>query len=109
MKKELLFSLHKNDFIVQTFRAGGKGGQKQNKTSSGVRIIHPASNARGECREERSQPMNKKIAFKRLTETDRFKLWVKMRVAEITTGETTEQWVERMMLPENLKIELVEV
>jgi len=38
MSKELLFSLTKKDFRVDTFRAGGKGGQKQNKTNSGVRV-----------------------------------------------------------------------
>ena len=62
-KKELLFSLTKKDFVVETFRAGGKGGQKQNKTDSGVRIKHPASGAVAESREERSQHQNKKIAF----------------------------------------------
>jgi protein subunit release factor B len=40
MGKELLFSLTKKDFRIDTFRAGGKGGQKQNKTSSGVRVTH---------------------------------------------------------------------
>jgi len=41
--KNKLFSLTKKDFDIQTFRAGGKGGQKQNKISSGVRIIHRES------------------------------------------------------------------
>ena len=108
MTRELLFSLHKSDFIMQAFRAGGKGGQKQNKTSSGVRIIHPVSGARGECREERSQHTNKRRAFERLIESKKFQLWMKMRAAEITTGETTEEWVERMLAPENLKVEYIE-
>ncbi len=49
--KKLLFSITKDDFTVQTFRSGGKGGQNQNKVESGVRIIHPASGAIGESRE----------------------------------------------------------
>ena len=49
MSRELLFSLTKNDFELQFFRAGGKGGQKQNKTSSGCRIIHKESGAVGYC------------------------------------------------------------
>jgi protein subunit release factor B len=38
MKKEKLFSITKKDFKIQTFRSGGKGGQHQNKTNSGVAI-----------------------------------------------------------------------
>lgn len=50
--KELLFSLTKKDFRIETFRSGGKGGQHQNKTDSGVRIVHLESGAVGESREE---------------------------------------------------------
>jgi len=42
-KKELLFSLTKKDFKVETFRGSGAGGQHRNKTDSAVRIKHPAS------------------------------------------------------------------
>jgi protein subunit release factor B len=43
MGKELIYSLTKKDFIVRTFRGSGPGGQKRNKTSSGVEIVHPSS------------------------------------------------------------------
>lgn len=66
MAKELLFSITKEDLIIQTFRSGGKGGQNQNKRESGVRIIHPESGARGESRNHRTQLANKKEAFRRL-------------------------------------------
>jgi len=69
-----LFSLTKKNFEIQTFRSGGPGGQHQNKTSSGVRIIHKESGAVGESREHKSQLQNKKAAFTRLTESDKFKL-----------------------------------
>ena len=65
-EKELIFSARKKDFRIDTFRAGGKGGQKQNKTDSGVRITHIESGLAAESREERSQHQNKKIAFERL-------------------------------------------
>jgi len=105
MGKEFLFSVGKRDLKIQTFAAGGKGGQHQNKTASGVRIIHEASGARAESREERSQGRNKKIAFKRLAASPKFVAWMHRRVHEISTGETIEQKTERSMVPENLKIE----
>lgn len=71
-----IISLTSKDFVLQTMRAGGKGGQYQNKTESAVRIIHPESGAIGESREERSQLQNKKIAFKRLTSCDKFRKWL---------------------------------
>ena len=107
MEKKLLFSLTKNDFRIDTFRAGGKGGQKQNKTSSGVRITHIASGAVGESREERSQLQNKKIAFNRMAESKEFKIWHKIEVARCL-GRTAEieKEVERSIKEENLKIEM---
>lgn len=104
--KELLFSLTKKDFEIQTFRAGGKGGQNQNKVESGVRIIHPASNARGESREHRTQLQNKKAAFKRMLETKQFKLWHKLKCAELMGEESIESKVKKLMSPENIKIEV---
>ncbi len=73
MKRELLFSVTLKDCEVQHFRAGGPGGQKQNKTSSGSRVIHRPSGARGESREERSQLQNTKKAFVRMAESQKWK------------------------------------
>lgn len=106
-KRELLLRLTKNDFEIQTFKAGGKGGQHQNKTDSGVRIIHKASGATGESRSERSQLTNKKLAFKRLSKSPKFKFWLRGMVLELTTGKTIEQRVDEQMKPENLRIETV--
>jgi len=106
MKKELLFSVIKDNFDIQTFRSGGKGGQHQNKTDSGVRIVHKESGAVGESRSDRSQHRNKKLALHRLTETTKFKLWVNRKAHEIIKGKTVEQEVEEMMTPKNIKIEI---
>jgi protein subunit release factor B len=104
--KELLFSIKKDDFIVQTFRAGGKGGQKQNKTSSGVRIIHKDSGAVGESRSERSQHQNKKLALDRLVNSAKFRVWHSRKVQEILERKTIDEKVEESMNPNNLKIEV---
>ncbi len=105
-KKELLFSVGKNDFEIQTFRAGGKGGQHQNKTDSAVRIIHKDSGAVGLSRSDRSQHRNKTLAFERLTKTAKFKIWITKRINEIDTGKSIEEQVEELMKPEHLKIEV---
>lgn len=104
--RKLLFSITKKDFDVETFRAGGKGGQKQNKTSSGVRIRHRDSGAVGECRNHRSQLQNKKEAFRRLAESDKFKKWHKIESAKrMGLHEGIEEKVDEMMKDENLKVE----
>ena len=58
----------KDDFGVDTFRAGGKGGQNQNKVESGVRITDKITGLSSECREERDQLQNKAKAFEKLVE-----------------------------------------
>lgn len=106
MGKELLFSITRKDLDVQVFRSGGPGGQHQNKTESGVRIVHRESGAVGESRSERSQHANKKIALQRLTASPRFKIWHAQKVQELQRGKSIEQLVEKDMKPENLKIEV---
>ncbi len=51
---------------VDTFRSGGKGGQHQNVTDSGVRLTHTPTGIVVVVREERSQHRNKAIALERL-------------------------------------------
>lgn len=99
MARKLWFSLTKSDFDVQTFKAGGKGGQSQNTTDSGVRIVHRASGAVGEARDTRSQHRNKRAAFRRLTESNEFKLWLQRLAFEHDTTDYS-------MTPENLRVEV---
>lgn len=108
MSKELLFSVTKKDLTVQTFKSGGKGGQHQNKTDSGVRIIHKKSGAVGESRDQRSQYQNKKIAFKRLVESSKFKIWLNGRVYEEINQINIEKEVKESMSPENIRVEIKE-
>ena len=100
--KELAFSVTLKDCDVQTFRAGGKGGQNQNKRDTGCRIIHRASGAVGESREERSQLQNKRNAFRRMAGTEKFKRWVERQLWK--HPEPVEQRVEKDMDPKNMLI-----
>jgi len=60
--------INEKELIMQTFSAGGPGGQHQNKTQSGVRLIYKYKGVevRGESRTERSQHKNKDNALKML-------------------------------------------
>jgi protein subunit release factor B len=51
---------------VETFRAGGPGGQHQNKTESGVRLTHLPTGISVTARESRSQHRNRQTALARL-------------------------------------------
>lgn len=104
-ERKPVLSVTIDDCEVQHFRAGGKGGQKQNKTSSGSRVIHHPSGARGESREERSQPQNTKNAFLRMVKSPAFRIWMNKQLA---SGPTPEEKVEQDMEPQNLRVEFRE-
>lgn len=96
---ELLFSLTKKDFEIETFCTGGKGGQNQNRKEKGIRIRHLESGAVGEGREFREQIRNKEAAFRRLVESKKFQQWHKIEVARRLGQkrfETPEEILDRV-------------
>ena len=51
--------VHEEDFEEQFVRASGRGGQKLNKTSSCVSLLHKPTNTLVKCQKSRSQAMNR--------------------------------------------------
>jgi len=110
-KREHLFSVTKKDFEIQAYKGSGNGGQKKNKTSSAIRIIHKESGAVACSEQERSQYQNKRIAFKRLVSDPKFKKWIKIKASESMESQREikkkiELTVDLMMMEKNLKIEI---
>lgn len=106
MTREKLFSVTKADLVEETFRAGGKGGQHQNKTNTGVRLRHPPSGAVAESRSSRSQAENRQLAFKKLVATDAFTRWLRVETARRLGKPSIEDVVEQQMAPGNIKVEV---
>lgn len=108
MDKVKILSITKDDFEIQAIRAGGPGGQKQNKTSSAIRMIHRASGISSVSRDERSQKANMRSAFSKLVKSKEFNAWLKL---EICRRDGTLRDIENAVdetLKENVKTEVVQ-
>ncbi|KAF2744457.1 peptidyl-tRNA hydrolase domain-containing protein, partial [Sporormia fimetaria CBS 119925] len=69
--------LHDDDIIENFLRGTGPGGQKINKTSCAVQLIHKPTGIVVKCQESRSRTQNRKIARK----------WLQDKIEEAELGD----------------------
>ena len=105
-RDNLLFSITKKDLKITYFSGSGAGGQHRNRHNNCVRINHPNSGVTVQATEHKSLSKNKQLAFKRLGNDKKFRIWLKSKAAGMLNTDIPEikksnQRIRTYNFPEN--------
>ena len=78
------FEVNMEEVRIDTYRAGGAGGQHVNRTDSAVRMTHIPTNTVAQCQNERSQVQNREVCLRIL----------KSRLMELRMREKEDQMAD---------------